>query len=71
MSRPHFQDLSCPRCGQTKHFHVDVTATAYLDECGASVEGDYYWDDESCITCLGCKVEGIVFEFVKPTAVQS
>ena len=71
MSRPRFEDLACPRCGQKEQFHVDVTATAYLDACGPCVESDYYWDSGSCITCLDCNCEGSVSDFVKPVEVPS
>ena len=71
MSRPRFEDLACPRCGQREHFHVDVTATAYLDECGPSVASDYYWDDNSECACLDCHMEGNIAGFVKPEAVLS
>ena len=71
MSRPRFEDLACPRCGQSGGFHVDVTAVAYLDASGPSVEGDYYWDDKSECVCVQCQEEGRVADFVKPTEVQS
>ena len=71
MSRPRFEDLACPRCGQREQFHVDVTATAYLDESGPSVEGEYDWDSESYIACLDCNLEGIVAQFLKPAETQS
>ena len=71
MSRPRFEDLACPRCGQSNGFHVDVTAVAYLDASGPSVESDYYWDDNSECVCVQCQNEGRVADFVKPTAVSS
>ena len=71
MSRPRFEDLACPRCGQSGEFHVDVTAVAYLDASGPSVESDYYWDDNSECVCVQCQNEGRVADFVKPTEVSS
>ena len=71
MIRPRFEDLACPRCGQGEQFHVDVTAVAYLDACGPSVESDYYWDDNSECDCVQCQNEGRVADFVKPTEVSS
>ena len=38
MSRPRFEDLACPRCGHGDNFHVEITATAYLNAAGPSVE---------------------------------
>jgi predicted nucleic-acid-binding Zn-ribbon protein len=57
MTTLRFQDLACPKCGHHEHFHVDVTATATLDERGTVVESDYYWDGHSICTCLGCGFE--------------
>ena len=71
MSRPRFEDLACPRCGQREQFHVDVTAVAYLNAGGPSVEGDYYWDDTSECVCVQCQQEGRVADFVKATEVSS
>ena len=71
MSRPRFEDLACPRCGQSGGFHVDVTAVAYLDASGPSVESDYYWDDNSECVCVQCQNEGRVVDFVKPVEVPS
>ena len=71
MNRPRFEDLACPRCGQREQFHVDVTATAFLDGSGPSVEGDYYWDRASGCACLRCQMEGRIADFLKPTEVQS
>lgn len=68
MSRPRFEDLTCPRCGHRHDFHVDITATAYLDSCGPSVEGDYYWDKTSDCSCLGCYYGGSVADFVRVDA---
>ena len=64
MSRPRFEDLACPRCGHGDNFHVDVTATAYLDAAGPTVESDYYWDERSDCSCLGCYFGGSVADFV-------
>ena len=71
MSRLRFEDLACPRCGQGEQFHVDVTAVAYLDASGPSVQGDYYWDEKSECVCVQCQEEGRVADFVKPTEVSS
>lgn len=68
MTRPRFEDLACPRCGHRDDFHVDITATAYLDSCGPTVESDYYWDQTSDCSCLGCYFGGIVADFVRGTA---
>lgn len=64
MSRPRFEELACPRCGHGDSFHVDVTATAYLDAAGPSVESDYYCDERSVCSCLRCNFEGSVADFV-------
>ena len=66
MSKPRFEDLACPRCGQSDAFHVDITAVAYLDCGGPSVEDEYHWDDSSDCACLQCQMEGKVADFVKP-----
>jgi hypothetical protein len=73
MMRPRFQDLACPRCGHRGDFHIDVTATAYIDASGPTVEGDYYWDGTSCSTCLACGFEASAAEFAstKPEAVDT
>ena len=64
MTKPRSQDLACPHCGHRSDFHIDVTATAYVDASGPTVEGDYYWDGSSCCTCLGCGFEANAAEFV-------
>jgi hypothetical protein len=73
MMRPRFQDLACPQCGHRGDFHIDVTATAYVDANGPTVEGDYHWDGKSCCTCLGCGFEASAAEFTatKPEAVDT
>lgn len=68
MTRPRFEDLACPRCGHRNDFHVDITATAYLDSGGPTVESDYYWDEASDCSCLGCYFGGIVADFVHGNA---
>jgi len=70
MTTLRFEDLACPKCGHNKNFHVDVTATAFLDASGPSVAGDYCWDSHSCCTCLGCGFEANASEFVKSKAVH-
>lgn len=65
MTRPRFEDLACPRCGHRDDFHVDVTAVAYLDASGPTVESDYYWDNSSDCSCLGCYFGGTVADFAK------
>jgi hypothetical protein len=67
MMRPRFQDLACPQCGHRSDFYIDVTATAYVDASGPTVESDYYWDEKSCCTCLGCGFEASAADFVKTT----
>ena len=64
MKRPRFQDLACPQCGHRRDFHIDVTATAYVDASGPTVESDYYWDEGSDCSCLGCYFGGSVADFV-------
>lgn len=63
MKRHRFQDLACPRCGHRSDFHIDITATAYVDASGPTVESDYYWDGKSCCTCLGCGFEANAADF--------
>lgn len=64
MSTPRFEDLACPQCGHKADFHVDVTATAYLDARGPTVESDYFWNESSCCACLECHFESSVADFV-------
>jgi hypothetical protein len=64
MTRPRFQDLACPRCGHRGDFHIDITATAYVDASGPTVESDYYWDEGSDCSCLECYFGGSVADFV-------
>ena len=64
MKRHRFQDIACPRCGHHSDFHIDITATAYVDNCGPTVESDYYWDAGSDCSCLGCYFGGSVADFV-------
>jgi hypothetical protein len=71
MTEPRIQDLACPQCGHRSDFHIDVTATAYVDASGPTVDGDYYWDGASCCTCLGCGFESCAGDFVKADEVQS
>ena len=66
MTTLRFQDLACPKCGHHENFHVDVTATAYLDGSGLCVEGDYCWNSDSCCTCLRCHFEASAGAFAKP-----
>lgn len=54
MRRLLIDELTCPRCGHRGSFHIDITATAYVDAGGPSVESDYYWDADSCCACLRC-----------------
>lgn len=60
-----FQDLACPKCGHHANFHVDVTAVAFLDDRGTTVESDYHWDSHSSCTCPVCYFEANAAEFVK------
>ena len=69
MRRPRFEDLVCPRCGHRDDFHVDVTATAYLDASGPTVESDYFWDEASGCVCLSCHYDGSVADYVVTEAV--
>lgn len=73
MTKPRFQELACPRCGHRSDFHIDVTATAYIDASGPTVESDYHWDGRSCCTCLGCGFEASAADFAttKPEAVDT
>lgn len=71
MRRPRFEDLVCPRCGHRDDFHVDVTATAYLDASGPTVESDYFWDEASGCVCLSCHYDDRVAEFTKAAEVRS
>lgn len=57
MRRLLIDELTCPRCGHRGSFHIDITATAYVDARGPSVESDYYWDADSCCACLRCSHE--------------
>lgn len=69
MRRPRFEDLACPRCGHRHDFHVDVTATAYLDASGPTVESDYLWAESSGCVCLSCHYDGSVADYVVTEAV--
>lgn len=69
MMQPRFEDLTCPQCGHRNAFHIDVTATAYVDASGPCVESDYYWDATSGCACLDCHFEGSVADFVATKAV--
>lgn len=64
MTRPCFEDLTCPSCGHTGSFHIDITATAYVDASGPCVESDYYWDEASGCACLRCFHEARTGDFV-------
>lgn len=57
MSRLLLDELTCPRCGHRGCFHIDITATAYVDASGPSVESDYYWDADSVCACVKCRHE--------------
>jgi hypothetical protein len=65
MSTLRFDDLACPRCGHRKDFHIDVTASAYLDVSSPCVESDYHWDAKSICTCLCCGHEGLAGHFAR------
>lgn len=69
MIRPSFADLACPRGGHRDDFHIDVTATAYLDASGPTVENDYFWEADSGCTCLHCHFDGNAADFVAAKAV--
>lgn len=64
MTCPHLDDLTCPQCRHRGSFHIDVTATAYVDAAGPCVESDYYWDATSRCACLSCHFEAPTSEFV-------
>ena len=57
MKRLLIDELTCPRCGHRGSFHIDITATAYVDDCGTCVESNYYWDSDSGCVCLTCFYE--------------
>ena len=57
MRRLLIDELTCPRCGHRGSFHIDIIATAYVDDCGPCVESDYYWDSDSGCVCLTCFYE--------------
>ena len=57
MSRLSLDELACPRCGHRGSFHIDITATAYVDASGPCVESDYYWDADSVCACVKCRHE--------------
>lgn len=57
MKRLLIDELTCPRCGHRGSFHIDITATAYVDDCGTCVESNYYWDSDSGCACLTCFYE--------------
>lgn len=63
MTTLRIQHLACPRCGYRGSFHIDVTATAFVDDGGASVESDYHWDAASCCACLACHHEATAGDF--------
>lgn len=63
MTRPQLDDLTCPQCRHRGSFHIDVTATAYVDAAGPCVESDYYWDAASGCVCLACFHEANVADF--------
>lgn len=56
-------ELACPCCGHRGSFHIDVTATAYVDASGPSVEGDYYWNAASGCACLACHHDATAGDF--------
>ena len=57
MSRLLLAELTCPRCRHRGSFHIDITATAYVDASGPCVETDYYWDADSVCACVKCRHE--------------
>lgn len=57
MSRLLLDELTCPRCGHRGSFHIDITATAYIEASGSCVESVYYWDANSSCTCVTCRHE--------------
>lgn len=63
-------ELACPCCGHRGSFHIDVTATAYVDASGPCVESEYYWNADSNCTCLNCFHDARVADF-RSKAVQS
>lgn len=64
MTRPHVDELACPRCGHVGSFHIEVTATAYVDASGPCVESDYFWNRDSGCVCLTCFHDARAGDFV-------
>jgi len=48
-------EKSCPKCGQSEHFHVVASAMFKVDDEGADQYGPLDWDDESWTRCPSCK----------------
>jgi len=64
MKRLLIDELTCPQCGHRGSFHIDITATAYVDASGPRVESDYYWDADSGCACLRCNHDARAGDFV-------
>lgn len=69
MRRLLIDELTCPRCGHRGSFHIDIIATAYVDDSGPCVESDYYWDSDSGCACLTCNYEASAGAFAGMAAV--
>ena len=58
------EGIRCPKCGSTARFNIWATAlfTDVTDD-GSTDFIDMQWDEESAITCVACKHEGIIETF--------
>jgi len=59
------ENISCPECGHTDSFIIEVKTQADVNDEGAVTFGDMQWDEWSLITCKNCETWGTVAEFTR------
>jgi hypothetical protein len=63
------QGIRCPQCKHENGFYIDASINAYVTDNGAepAESTDYYWDENSSITCSECDHQGKVAQFREVT----
>lgn len=65
--------LKCPKCKSSWKFAVEVVTTYTIDAYEHTLDSncDFYWDDNSTMTCKTCGHDATVREFRGKNEVQS
>lgn len=58
------EGMVCPQCESEGPFNIQVSAIATVYDDGIEDSVNYEWEDESPCTCLSCKHDGTVADFM-------